>query len=203
MSQKRDELLRVIGSAESNNNPNIMVGGKKVPLTDMTVGEVLKYQKGLKGNTAAGQWQIKHDSLMSLVHIPTDVIYEKDADGNVKEPKKVKEIKYAKDSDGNLKLRNPTDFNLDTKFDATAQKWAANALLDRRGFKDYEDGLVDDATMATSLSKEWASLPDPSKGTNTSFYSGDGTHDRDTKVSVQNMYDLLNLQVARPSRPTS
>ena len=39
MSQKRDELLRVIGSAESNNNPNIMVGGKKVPLTDMTVGE--------------------------------------------------------------------------------------------------------------------------------------------------------------------
>ena len=190
MSQKRDELLRVIGSAESNNNPNIMVGGKKVPLTDMTVGEVLKYQEGLKGNTAAGEWQIKYDSLKSLVHIPVG----ENEDGSVE---------YAKDSEGNLKLRNPTDFNLDTRFDATAQKWAANALLDRRGFKDYENGLVDDATMATSLAKEWASLPDPSKGTNTSYYSGDGTHDRDTKVSVQNMYDLLNLQVARPSRPAS
>ena len=201
MSQKRDELLRVIGSVESNNNPNIMVGGKKVPLTSMTVGEVLKHQASLKGNTAAGEWQIKYDSLRSLVHIPTEVVYEKDADGKVKEPKKVKEIKYAKDSDGNLKLRNPTDFNLDTMFDATAQKWAANALLDRRGFKDYENGMVDDATMARSLSQEWASLPDPSKGTNTSFYSGDGTHDRDTKISVQNMYDLLNIQVARPSRP--
>jgi len=203
MSEKRDALLHAIGQVESNNNPNIMVGGAKKDLSSMTVGEVLAYQESLPGNTAAGQWQIKKDSLKSLVHIPTAVVYKKDENGEILEPKKVERIEYAKNKDGTLKLRNPTDFNLDTMFDATAQKWAANALLDRRGFKEFESGQIDEAAMATSLAKEWASLPDPSKGTNKSFYSGDGTHDRDTKLSTQNVYDLLNVQVARSSRPTS
>ena len=194
MSAKKQMLLDTIKTVESDGNYNIMVGGKRVPLTGMTVREVLEYQKGLKGNTAAGAYQIKYDTLMSMVYIPTEV--KKNPDGT-------KETVYAKNEDGSLKLRNPTDFNLDTKFDEAAQDWAASALLDRRGYAGYQNGAISSEEMIQNLSKEWASIPDPAKGERKSHYSGDGAHDKDTRVSAGDMFKVLEVVEARPSRPTN
>ena len=180
MSAKKQMLLDTIKTIESDGNYNVMVGGKRVPLTDMTVGEVLEYQKGLKGNTAAGAYQIKHDTLMSLVYKPGQ-----------------------NEGEFSDQLRNPSDFNLDTKFDEAAQDWAASALLNRRGYKDYQNGAISTEEMVQNLSKEWASIPDPAKGERKSHYSGDGTHDKETRVSTGDMFKVLDVVEARPSKPTS
>lgn len=174
MSAKREQMLKMIGTIESENNYNIMTGGKRVPLTKMTVGDVLEMQAKMNGNTAAGKYQIKESSLKSLVYKPG-----KD------------EGTYSD------KLRNPTDFNLDTPFDETAQDWAANALLDRRGFAKFEAGNLSDRELAENLSKEWASLPNPGKGSNVSYYGGDGMHDNPTRVSVDDVYGVLNIMEGR------
>lgn len=160
---RREAMLHTIGKIESNGNYNVVVGGKEYPLTKMTVGEVLALQSTMKGNTAAGKYQIKEDTLKSLVYKP--------------------------DSE---ELRNPTDFNLDTMFDEAAQDWAANALLDRRGFADMEAGTLSPEELASNLSKEWASLPDPAKGDNVSYYGGDGVHDRPTQVGAGQVLNILS-----------
>jgi len=184
----KESVKQMLGTLESNNNYNIMVGGKKKNLTDMTVGEVIKYQEGLKGNTAAGKYQIKVDTLKSMVYIPV----ANNEDGSVE---------YAKNKDGSLKLRNPTDFSPDTKFNEATQEWAADVLLERRGWSDYQSGQISREELATNLSKEWASMPDPAKGQRNSHYAGDGTHDRETKVSTDDVYRVLDVQQARSSRP--
>ena len=171
MSDVRKHHLReLIGRVESNGNYNIMVGGKKVPLTKMTVGEVLAYQGTLKGDTAAGKYQIKEDTLKSLVFKPG------------------KEAGTYSDE-----LRNPSDFNLDTPFDEAAQDWAADVLIDRRGYKDYAQGKITDVEMAKKLSEEWASLPNPELGERVSTYAGDGKHDRETQVSASQVLKTLNV----------
>lgn len=178
MSDVRKHHMReLIGRIESNGNYNIMVGGKKVPLTDMTVGEVLAYQDTLKGDTAAGKYQIKKDTLKSLVYKPG------------------KEAGTYSDQ-----LRNPSDFNLDTMFDEAAQDWAADALIDRRGYKDFAQGKISDVEMAKKLSEEWASLPNPEKGERVSTYSGDGKHDRETQVGATEVLKTLNLVEARSGK---
>ena len=127
---------------------------------------------------------------MSLVHIPVGT----NEDGS---------IEYAKDSDGNLKLRNPTDLNLDTKFDAKSQEFAGEALYDRRiqaaNQTAVDLGMPLEVAQSLELSKEWASLPDPR--TDKSYYDGDGVNS--SFHTTQEVYDVLNVQPARPSRPTS
>jgi muramidase (phage lysozyme) len=174
MSSKREQMLKMIGTIESENNYNIMTGGKRVPLTDMTVGDVLDMQSKLKGDTAAGRFQIKESSLRSLVFKPGK-----------------EEGTYSDE------LRNPSDFNLNTPFDEAAQDWAASALMDRRGFKEFEKGEITDKELAASLSKEWASLPHPDNGTNTSYYGGDGKHDNPTRVSTDDVFKVLNIVEGR------
>lgn len=176
---RKEAIKKMIGSLESNGDYNIMVGGKKVPLTDMTVGEVLEMQSKMKGNTAAGKYQIKESSLRSLVYKPG------------------KEAGTYSD-----KLRNPSDFNLDTPFNEAAQEWAADTLIDRRGYTDFAAGKITEKQMAENLSKEWASLPDPNKeGKNTSYYGGDGSHDAPTRASVDDVYKVLNIVETSRGQP--
>lgn len=64
------KILDFVGQYESRGDYNVMVGGKKENLTQMTVGQVLDLQKDLisKGqNTAAGKYQIKNSTLKELV----------------------------------------------------------------------------------------------------------------------------------------
>lgn len=66
-------LLDLIGSVESRGNYNILVGGKTKsdpPLTEMTIGEVLDFQSGMKQmgheSTAVGKYQIIRGTLAGL-----------------------------------------------------------------------------------------------------------------------------------------
>jgi muramidase (phage lysozyme) len=65
-------LLEYIGKKESNGNYNILVGGKTEPnLTNMTIAEVLEYQRGMRQrgheSTAVGKYQIIRGTLESLI----------------------------------------------------------------------------------------------------------------------------------------
>ena len=65
-------LLEYIGKKESNGNYNILVGGKtESNLTNMTIAEVLEYQRGMRQrgheSTAVGKYQIIKGTLESLI----------------------------------------------------------------------------------------------------------------------------------------
>lgn len=96
-----------------------------------------------------------------------------------------------------LSRRNPEDFGPDKLFNAEAQEWAADTLLERRGWSDYEAGKKTDEEMALDLAKEWASLPDPSTGR--SYYDGDGLNQ--SHHAVTDVLKVLNVIEARPGRP--
>lgn len=76
--------------------------------------------------------------------------------------------------------RNPNDFPRDAKFTPEMQDKAALVLLGRRGLKDYMSGQLPAVEFGRNLSKEWASLPDPSTGR--SYYDGDGLNHSLTDV---------------------
>ena len=108
MSARKEAIKEVIASRESGGDYNVVYGGKKMPLTEMTIGEVIRWQEeqaeaGAK-STAAGKYQIIAKTMKDLAR------------------------------------RNPKDFGEDKLFDAAAQEWAANTLLARRGWEDFELG---------------------------------------------------------------
>ncbi len=195
MSIRTKPILDLIADKESGGDYGILVGGESIPLDKMTVREVLALQKAMAKmperykSTAVGKYQIKESTLLSLLYVPI----KKNKDGT---------IEYAKDENGELIERNPTDFNLDTKFDAKAQEFAGKALLDRRmkaANQTAQDlGMPLEVAQALELSKEWASLPDPR--TDKSFYDGDGVNS--AHHTTQSVYDSLNVVQARPGRPT-
>jgi hypothetical protein len=195
-TRQKKPALDLIASKESGGDYNVLVGGEQAPLDQLTVREVLALQRAMQNqperykSSALGKYQIKESTLMSLVHIPVG----ENEDGSVE---------YAKDSEGNLKLRNPTDLNLDTKFDAKAQEFAGEALYDRRiqaaNQTAVDLGMPLEVAQSLELAKEWASLPDPR--TDKSYYDGDGVNS--SFHTTQEVYDVLNVQPARSSRPTS
>jgi muramidase (phage lysozyme) len=73
------ELLDLIGKVESGNNYNIMFGGKIVPLTTLTLKQVLDLQQNMRRggarSTAAGKYQLIFVTLNDLqksLRIPLD-----------------------------------------------------------------------------------------------------------------------------------
>jgi muramidase (phage lysozyme) len=165
MSARKEAIKETIASRESNGNYNVVYGNKEMPLTGMTIGEVIKWQEGQieagAKSTAAGKYQIIAKTMKDLAR------------------------------------RNPEDFGEDKLFDATAQEWAADTLLARRGWDDFEAGKKTDEEMALALAKEWASLPDPSTGK--SYYAKDGTNK--SHHTPEYILSVLNLIEARPSKP--
>jgi len=153
------DLKELIASKESNGNYNVLVGGDEANLTGLTVRAVLELQdhmvkEGYK-SSAVGKYQMIKSTIESLLYKP-----------------------------GTTELRNPNDFNLDTKFDEKTQDWAADALIKRRmeAAKDTAEalGMPLQVAKALELSKEWASLPDPR--TDKSYYDGDGVNASHHKI---------------------
>ena len=165
MSARQEAIKEVIASRESGGDYNVVYGGKKMPLTEMTIGEIIRWQEEQveagATSTAAGKYQII--------------------------------LKTMKD----LARKNPKDFGEDKLFDAKAQEWAADTLLNRRGWDKFESGKMTDEEMAFALAKEWASLPDPKTGK--SYYDKDGVnkahHTPEYILSVLNLVDASGPKI--------
>jgi conjugal transfer mating pair stabilization protein TraG len=73
------------------------------------------------------------------------------------------------------------------KFDETLQDRLADALLERRGIREYVDDKITREEFAHNLSKEWAALP-KAIGDNPerSYYAGDGLNA--AQLSVDEIY---------------
>ena len=67
------KILEVIKKYESGNDYSVVYGGGKIPLTKMTIGDVLDMQDGLEkagvASTAAGAYQIINDTLSDLIKL--------------------------------------------------------------------------------------------------------------------------------------
>lgn len=160
---KRKVLKDMIAKHESNGDYNTVYGGDKLPLSKMTIGEVMAWQDmkaeaGAK-STAVGRYQIISKTMKDLSR------------------------------------RNPKDFGPDLLFTPERQEWAADTLLDRRGYKDFEAGTKSREDMALELAKEWASLPDPNTGK--SYYDKDGLNKSHHKVG--DVFKVLDAVEARPN----
>ncbi len=71
-TRKGNEILDFIGKIESSDNYNVIVGGDKKPLTNMTVKEIYQLQEELinKGkDSAVGRYQIKNSTLKETVDV--------------------------------------------------------------------------------------------------------------------------------------
>ena len=71
-TRKGNKILDFIGKIESSDNYNVIVGGDKKPLTNMTVKEIYQLQEELinKGqNSAVGRYQIKNSTLKETVDV--------------------------------------------------------------------------------------------------------------------------------------
>ena len=94
-----------------------------------------------------------------------------------------------------LSRKNPNDFGEGLLFDRMRQEWAADTLMDRRGYKEFEAGTKSREDMALELAKEWASLPDPSTGK--SYYDGDGLNK--SHHEVDDVFKVLDVVETRPN----
>lgn len=67
------KILEIIKKYESGNDYSVVYGGGKIPLTKMTIGDVLDMQDGLEKagvkSTAAGAYQIINDTLSGLLKL--------------------------------------------------------------------------------------------------------------------------------------
>lgn len=81
------------------------------------------------------------------------------------------------------------DLKLDgkIKFDESLQDRLANALLERRGVREYIDNKISREEFAHNLSKEWAALPKTiGENPEQSYYASDGLNK--AQVSVAELY---------------
>lgn len=130
-----NKLLDFIGKLESNNNYNILVGGKTQsdpPLTDMTVAEVLAFQKTMlaKGHesTAVGKYQIINQTLTELVQ--NRVVKPEDKFDSTTQDKAAVAL---------LKRRGSDDYrngkiDLTTYANNLAMEWASLPMPDGRSY---------------------------------------------------------------------
>ena len=138
------DLLNVIAKGESRGNYNAYFGNannNKIRFTEMTVGEVLEWQRsfvaGGNASSAVGRYQFIDGTLQGLID----------------------------------QLR----VNTDTLFDEALQDRLANALLERRGLREYVNDKISRDEFAHNISKEWAAVPRViGDNPDASYYDGDG-----------------------------
>lgn len=131
-----EDLKNLIQSAESRQHGyDAVVSNNETPKppTEMTVGEVLQWQKDMKADpknagrsdlTAIGRYQFIHTTLVEAL--------------------------------------KSTDVKMSDKFDAETQDKLFMARLRYRGLNDYISGKIDKKTFVDRLSLEWAGLKNSS-----------------------------------------
>jgi muramidase (phage lysozyme) len=127
-------IRNMIGRAESGGDYNVMVGGKKGDLTNMTLAQVLEQQQKMrqKGSgfesSALGKYQITYGTLRDLIN------------------------------------KTGMDINTTKFDQATQDKLADELIVSRGGYNKYASGAINKERFMRNLSSIWAGLPMDASG---------------------------------------
>jgi hypothetical protein len=159
-------LLEFVGQFESKGgDPNIVYGGwngtPDKPITTMTIDEVFALQEKMVKDQRAANPNKKASSAVGSHQFIKDTLKE--------------EVKKQGVSG-------------DTIFTAEVQdSLILGRLKGMRGFDKFLSGEMSEEQFATSLSQEFASMPNPA--TNKSYYDGDGLNN--SLVDIQEVLEML------------
>jgi|TARA_R100001463_G_scaffold48610_4_gene97899 hypothetical protein len=120
-------------------------------ITTMKLGELYDYQNLLIADTKGkvGQGKNIGTSASGKYQITRDTLFGKG--GTANNPKAGS-------------IAKELGFDADTFFDADTQEKIGLALLNRRGYQDFLDGLISKSNFQEKLSREFASVADPTSG---------------------------------------
>jgi muramidase (phage lysozyme) len=127
-------IRNMIGKAESGGDYNVMVGGKKGDLTNMTLAQILEQQSKMiqKGSgfesSALGKYQITQSTLRDLIR------------------------------------KTGMDINTTKFDQATQDKLADELITYRGGYNKYASGAISKEKFMRNLSSIWAGLPMDASG---------------------------------------
>jgi muramidase (phage lysozyme) len=127
-------IRNMIGKAESGGDYNVMVGGKKGDLTNMTLAQILEQQSKMtqKGSgfesSALGKYQITRATLMDLIN------------------------------------KTGMDINTTKFDQATQDRLADELIVSRGGYNKYAAGAINKERFMRNLSSIWAGLPMDASG---------------------------------------
>jgi len=127
-------IRNMIGRAESKGDYNVMVGGKKGDLTNMTLAQILEQQQKMrqKGSgfesSALGKYQITYDTLRDLIN------------------------------------KTGMDINTTKFDQSTQDRLADELIVSRGGYNKYASGAINKERFMRNLSSIWAGLPMDASG---------------------------------------
>jgi muramidase (phage lysozyme) len=127
-------IRNMIGKAESGGDYNVMVGGKKGNLTNMTLAQILEQQSKMRQrgsgfeSSALGKYQITQATLRDLIN------------------------------------KTGMDINTTMFDQATQDKLADELIVSRGGYNKYAAGAINKEKFMRNLSSIWAGLPMDASG---------------------------------------
>jgi len=127
-------IRNMIGRAESGGDYNVMVGGKKGDLTNMTLAQILEQQSKMRQrgsgfeSSALGKYQITQGTLRDLIN------------------------------------KTGMDINTTMFDQATQDKLADELIVSRGGYNKYAAGAINKEKFMRNLSSIWAGLPMDASG---------------------------------------
>jgi muramidase (phage lysozyme)/23S rRNA pseudoU1915 N3-methylase RlmH len=127
-------IRNMIGQAESGGDYNVMVGGKKGNLTNMTLAQILEQQQKMRQrgsgfeSSALGKYQITYDTLRDLIN------------------------------------KTGMDINTTKFDQATQDRLADELIIYRGKYNKYAGGAISKDRFMRNLSSIWAGLPMDASG---------------------------------------
>jgi muramidase (phage lysozyme) len=157
--------------------------------TDDCTDTILDFIAGGVPGNPSGETQGNYNAYFGHVHgsvelskYTLDDIYEFQAAMLAKDPRSSAVGRYQFLKKTLQALQEKLGLPGTTLFTHELQDKLALALMVGRGYKRWWNGEMSDSELATGLSCEWASLPDPAKG-GRSHYAGDGLNSNSTATA--------------------
>jgi hypothetical protein len=180
---KAGSMIDFIGKADGGANGYDSFNGNTLPknkrISEMTVGEVIEYQKAVMADpsrkknqsTAAGKSQIMLENMEAHV-----------AAGRVKLTDK-----FDAETQDRLAIWHATDKNKARR--AAVDKFAKDRAAYREGKLSEQEYKASRDVLANSWAKEWAALPSPENGGRSYYDKKGGNH---STVSLDQFYEALD-----------
>lgn len=180
---KAGSMIDFIGKADGGANGYDSFNGNTLPknkrISEMTVGEVIEYQKSVMADphrkknqsTAAGKSQIMLENMEAHV-----------AAGRVKLTDK-----FDAETQDRLSIWHATDKSKARR--AAVDKFAKDRAAYREGKLSEQEYKASRDVLANSWAKEWAALPSPENGGRSYYDKKGGNH---STVSLDQFYEALD-----------